>query len=86
MTQQPAGRVIEIRKAIAAADDILAQHYLALWDSYGTPEDQMQPDAKARVLAFIQDARKHRGLGVFIPTVGEDASCKDRESDRRPYR
>jgi ribosomal protein S18 acetylase RimI-like enzyme len=72
--QPPAGPAIEIRKATAVADDILARHYLALWGSYGTPEDQMQPDARARVLAFIQDARKHRGLAVFIATVGGDVA------------
>jgi ribosomal protein S18 acetylase RimI-like enzyme len=74
MKQPPAGRLIEVRKATAVADDILAQHYLALWDSYGTPENQMQPDAKARVLAFIRDARKRRGLAVFIATVGGEVA------------
>jgi len=74
MKQPSVGRAIEIRKATAVADDILVQHYLALWESYGTPDDQMQPDATARVLAFIQDARKHRGLAVFIATVDGDVA------------
>jgi ribosomal protein S18 acetylase RimI-like enzyme len=74
MDQPLADPSFKIRKATAVADDILAQHHLALWDSYGTPQDQMQSNAKARVLAFIRDARKHRGLAVFIATVGSDVA------------
>lgn len=74
MVQPLTGMAIEIRKATAVADDILAQHYLALWENYRKPEDQMQPDAKARVRAFIQDARKHRGLAVFIATTGGEVA------------
>jgi GNAT superfamily N-acetyltransferase len=60
---------MQIRRATEADDDTLVRHYLAVWESYGTPEEHYYSDAPARVRAFIQDTRLKLGLGVFVATV-----------------
>ena len=52
--------------AVGPADDaVLIKHYLAIWDSYGTPPDDYAPDAAHTVGRFIEDSRaegSHRGF------------------------
>ncbi len=61
---------VEIRAGTPGDDAILADHYLALWDSYGTPPGDYADDARAAVLRFIGEARTGSGLGVFLATSG----------------
>jgi ribosomal protein S18 acetylase RimI-like enzyme len=71
---------MRIRQASEADDAILVRHYLALWESYGTPPEHLRPDAEARILAFIVAGRDHHRLASFLAqeagqTVGS-ASCQ----------
>jgi hypothetical protein len=49
---------MQILEATALDDDILVRHFLSLLESNGTPTQELQPDAKARMLEFIGDSRK----------------------------
>jgi ribosomal protein S18 acetylase RimI-like enzyme len=60
---------MDIVEATPSDDDTIVRHYLALWDSYGTPREHLEPDAASRILAFISDARQCRGLGIFLARV-----------------
>ena len=60
---------MEIVQGTAIEDELLARHYLAVWESYGTAADHLLPDAETRILAFIDEARRHRKLGVFFARV-----------------
>ena len=60
---------MDIRIATSADDELLVSHSLALWDSYGTPADDLRADAHERIAAFIADQREHRRLGAFIASV-----------------
>ena len=64
---------MRIRDGSADDDAILARHYRALWESYGTPPDHIRADAEARALAYIAEARAERRLGVFIAEEGSEA-------------
>ena len=64
---------MDIVQGTSAEDEILVRHYLAIWDSYGTPKDHLLPDAEARVHSFIDEERKHRKLGTFFALV--DKKC-----------
>lgn len=72
--------MVEIVQGTPVGDDLLVRHYLAIWESYGTPTDQLLPDAEAHVLAFIDETRRHRKLGAFFAfvdgqPVGSIACC-----------
>jgi ribosomal protein S18 acetylase RimI-like enzyme len=49
----------------------VVEHYLAIWDSYGTPPDHYRMDARASVLRFIAEEAEGGGLGLFVAFVGE---------------
>ncbi len=55
-----------IRLASAADDQTIARHYLALWDSYGTPAEHYRPDAAGEVLTFLKAGREQHALAVFL--------------------
>lgn len=55
-----------IRAATPEEDPLVVRHYLAVWDSYGTPADHYRADAGALVLAWLAEARAQHGLGVFL--------------------
>ena len=57
---------MEIIEATPDDDATLVSHYLALWDSYGTPPDHIEPDAASRIASFIEDGRRQRGLKAFL--------------------
>lgn len=59
---------MEIIEATPDDDATLVRHYLALWDSYGTPPDHIEPNAASRIAAFIEDGRRQRGLKAFLAT------------------
>lgn len=71
---------MKVRLATPADDPVLVSHYLALWDSYGTPTEQFLPDARDRVQAFIDQGRQWLDLASFIATLdGEvvgSAACQ----------
>ena len=46
-----------VRLGLPGDDNIVADHYLAVWRSYGTPEDHFGPDARERTLRFLKTAR-----------------------------
>ena len=77
---------MEIRQASESDDGTVARHYLALWDSYGTPKAHYHPDAEARVLDFLRDGRANLKLGVFLATEdGRDIGSAACQLYRSPY-
>ena len=71
---------MEYREATAEHDDIVVSHYLAIWESYGTPPDHLRQDAWAVVSEFLDDGRRNRKLASFIAfdgtTAAGSASCQ----------
>jgi len=67
--------------AVGPADDsVLIKHYLAIWDSYGTPPDDYAPDAAHAVSRFIEETRadgSHRGFLAIIDgnVAGSAMAC-----------
>ena len=61
---------MQIRPATAADDPILVRHYLALWESYGTPPEHYWADSEARILAFIVEGRDRWRLAAFLAEEG----------------
>jgi ribosomal protein S18 acetylase RimI-like enzyme len=57
---------VEITEASPADDATLVRHYLALWESYGTPPVHIDPEAPSRIAAFIANGRQHHGLKAFL--------------------
>lgn len=71
---------MEFLMATPQQDDILIRHYLAIWDSYGTPADHFDADADGKVRRFIEEGRDRRQLATFLAMDGDTAagsvSCK----------
>jgi ribosomal protein S18 acetylase RimI-like enzyme len=71
---------MQIVEATANDDDTLASHYLALWESYGTPKEHFAPDARAQTIAFLREGRQHRGLNAFLALIDNNiagsAACQ----------
>lgn len=65
---------MEYLKATTEHDDILITHYLAIWDSYGTPPDHICPDPQLKVRRFIEEGRDSRELATFIAMDGTSAA------------
>jgi GNAT superfamily N-acetyltransferase len=56
--------------AVGPADDpVLISHYLAIWDSYGTPKEDFVPGASDVVAHFIENSRAHSQHGGFLAVV-----------------
>jgi ribosomal protein S18 acetylase RimI-like enzyme len=49
------------------------RHYLAIWDSYGVPQERFRSDAGARVQAFLEEGRRKRKLRAFVAEEGGEA-------------
>jgi ribosomal protein S18 acetylase RimI-like enzyme len=75
-----------IRAGDELDDEILIRHYLALWDSYGTPLEHYRADAENQVQIFLMEGRSSRGLATFLAEVDEkvagSAACQLQNS---PY-
>jgi ribosomal protein S18 acetylase RimI-like enzyme len=77
---------VEIVEAGPADDHTLVRHYLALWDSYGTPREHLEPDAASRIVAFIQDGRQHLSLKAFLALMdGKVVGSAACQLHRSPY-
>lgn len=63
-----------------ADDAVVIRHYLAIWDSYGTPPEHLLPDAEERVRAFLAEGRRERKLMAFVAEEGSrvagSAACQ----------
>ncbi|MCA1442978.1 GNAT family N-acetyltransferase [Ensifer sp. IC4062] len=69
-----------------ADDPILVAHYLAIWDSYGTPQEDYVDDAAQRVIAFIEETRAAGHHGGFLAVIdGEIAGSAMCCLLRSPY-
>src|SRR5688572_15294143 len=70
----------------ASAEDypLLAEHYLALWDSYGVPREHHRPDAHDLVAEFLRRGATEFQLGAFICRLDQAAAgsacCQVRQS------
>jgi ribosomal protein S18 acetylase RimI-like enzyme len=71
---------IEYRKATPEEDDVVFCHYMAVWDSYGTPPDRMRKDSRDLVFRFLKEGRRDRRLASFLALDGDrpvgSASCQ----------
>lgn len=65
---------MEFLKATPAQDDILVRHYLAIWDSYGTPADHFDAEPAEKVARFIKEGRAVRQLATFLAFDGDTAA------------
>jgi hypothetical protein len=65
---------MDIRIVVEADGSLLVRHYLAVWDSYGTPREHLYPDAEERVRAFLDEGRRERKLKAFIAVGRKEAS------------
>ena len=67
-------------------DEILAGHYLKIWDSYGTPPEQYSSDAAARILSFLRTGRVERRLASFLAVIdGEIAGSVSCQLHQSPF-
>ena len=77
---------MDIRSGSASDDEILVEHYMALWESYGTPPEHYRSDARECVRAFLQDGRERLQLRTFFAFDGSEiagsAACRLHEA---PY-
>ena len=56
--------------SVGPADDpVLIAHYLAIWDSYGTPAEDYAEDAMETVARFIKDSRAAARHGGFLAII-----------------
>ena len=62
---------MEFVRAKPEHDDILIEHYLAIWESYGTPRNHLRADAGEVVHSFLTDGRQNRHLASFIAFDGK---------------
>ena len=60
---------LQIVDANPTSDSILIQHYLAIWDSYGTPKGDYAADAAETVTQFIDENRNNGHHGGFLATI-----------------
>lgn len=69
-----------IRKGEDSEDDLLVEHYRALWDSYNTPPDDYRPDAEDQVRLFLREGRARHQLATFFAevdgTIAGSSSCQ----------
>ncbi len=61
---------IDFIRARPEHDDIMVAHYLAIWESYDTPQDHLREDAQDIIRTFLRDGRQHRKLASFIAFDG----------------
>ena len=75
-----------LETATADDDELIAEHYLVLWDSYGFARDQHVPGSEKLVRRFIDEARATQELRAFVCRSGgaavASAACQVR---RAPY-
>jgi ribosomal protein S18 acetylase RimI-like enzyme len=80
VAQRRTGGTMEFQMSRPEQDDVLIRHYLAIWESYGTPADDIVADAKQRIKAFIDEGRMERQLATFLAVAGGvpvgSASCQ----------
>ena len=63
---------MEIRPATHHDDDMFVRHYLAEWATEDWPAKQYHPDAAARVLQYMAEARARGDLGGFVAVDSEE--------------
>ncbi|OWV65253.1 acetyltransferase [Rhizobium sp. R339] len=77
---------MDIRMATPDEDEILAGHYLKIWDSYGTPPEHYRADAAARILSFLRSGRAERRLASFLAVIdGEIAGSVSCQLHQSPF-
>ncbi len=57
---------ISIRRAAAADDALVADHFRRMWLDNGVPEDAMVPDWRTRTLDFLEEGRAGEGAIGFV--------------------
>ena len=63
---------MNVRPALPTEDSFIVEHYMALWESYGTPADAYLSDARQRVISFLERGREQLSLGTFVATVDDN--------------
>jgi ribosomal protein S18 acetylase RimI-like enzyme len=55
-------------------DEIVASHYMAIWESYGTAPEKLREDSLEIVHAFLREGRDRHELASFIAFDGQLAA------------
>lgn len=71
---------LESMRAHPEHDGIIATHYLAIWESYETPSENLLPNARDIILDFLKVGRAQFALASFIAFDGNapvgSVSCR----------
>lgn len=62
---------MQVRAGTTADNELIADHYLALWATYETPSEAYLPDARERILRFLAHGLSELKLRTFVATAGE---------------
>ena len=75
-----------LETATADDDDLIAEHYLRLWDGYGFARDQHVPGSETLVRRFMNEARATQELRAFVcRSDGEAVASAACQVRRAPY-
>lgn len=72
LLEQQSTHKATVRLALPADDETVADHYLAVWRSYGTPEEHFGSDAREQVLQFLADSRERFQGGCLLAEASGD--------------
>ena len=59
---------MQIIQASPDTDQVIFDHYMALWDSYGTSPDLYDPEARRSFFSFLREGRERYRLQTFTAT------------------
>jgi ribosomal protein S18 acetylase RimI-like enzyme len=57
---------MEFVQASPDQDEVIASHYMAIWESYGTAPEKLREDSFHIVYSFLRQGRDRHGLASFI--------------------
>ncbi|KAA0687991.1 GNAT family N-acetyltransferase [Neorhizobium sp. P12A] len=77
---------LEFLKVSQAHDDVVIRHYLAIWESYGTPADHFSEDSEEIIRGYMERGRRDRQLATFIAfDEGEAVASVSCQLHAMPY-
>lgn len=75
-----------IRVALPSEDEILLQHYRALWESYGVDQTAIRVDADDITRDFIRNGRAHNEMAAYFAELdGEVVGSIACQVETLPY-
>lgn len=61
--------VVTLRAVTPADDELIAQHFYAMWQDLGVPAEDLRPDWLPTCLRFVEQARQDLGYQAFVAEV-----------------